>query len=67
MNLKNGIADEKVTAAFIAGAVSAFSVGTLGWLLPEVPQPPPGYESALTGILLVIAAWWKTNHGDYRS
>lgn len=66
MNLKNGVAEEKVTAAFVAGAVSAIVIGTLAWLLPNVPQPPPGYESALTSALIVLAAWWKTNHGDYR-
>jgi len=63
MNLKNGIANEKVTAAFTAGAISAIVLGTVAWLFPDIQQPPVGFESALTGILIVIAAWYKKEHG----
>ena len=65
MNLKNRIANEKVTAAFIAASVSAFLIGTVGMVWPELAERiPAGYESALTGILTIGVAWWKREHND---
>jgi hypothetical protein len=62
MKLQNGVANQKVTAAFVAGTVSALTLGTIAWAFPELAQPPVGFESALTGILIVLAAWWKKEH-----